>query len=83
LEELEADQAAGDPEESLVDVGTAFVADAQTAVLMEPRDRALDDPALCAKTGAVWLLRARDGGADPAGTQLAAVVAGVVGAVAE
>jgi hypothetical protein len=66
-----------------VDVGAAFVADAQAAVLVQPGDRALDDPALLAEPGAVWLLRPRDRGADPAGAQLAAVAAGVVGAVAE
>jgi hypothetical protein len=33
-----------------VDVGAAFVADAEAAVLVEPADRALDDPTLAAET---------------------------------
>ena len=66
-----------------MDVCAAFVADAQAAVLVQPADRALDDPALFAETGAVRLFRPWDGGADPAGTQFLPVAAGVVGAVAE
>ena len=66
-----------------MDVGAQFVADAQAAVLVQPGDRALDDPALFAQPGAVWLLRPWDRGADAAGAELAAVTAGVVGAVAE
>ncbi len=66
-----------------MDVGAAFVADTEAAVLVQPGDRALDDPALLAEAGAVCLLRLRDRGTDPAGPQLLAVAAGVVGAVAE
>ena len=66
-----------------MDVGAAFVADAQTPVLVQPGDRALDDPALFAEPGAVGLFGSRDRGANPAGAQLMAVAAGVVGAVAE
>ena len=66
-----------------MDVGAAFVAHAQSSVLVEPGDRALDDPALLAEPGAVRLLRSRDRGANPAGAQFLAVAAGVVGAVAE
>jgi hypothetical protein len=32
-----------------VDVGAAFVTDAQSPVLVQPADRALDDPALAAE----------------------------------
>jgi len=35
-------------EKRFVDVGAAFIADAQAAVLVQPTDRALDDPALFA-----------------------------------
>ena len=49
LELFEADQAAGDREEGFVDVGSSFVADAEPPVLVEPGDRALDDPALLAE----------------------------------
>ena len=66
-----------------MDVCAAFVADTESAVLVQPGDRALDDPALLTEPGAVWLLRSWDRGADPAGPQLASVAAGVVGAVAE
>ena len=66
-----------------MDVVASFVADSEAAVLVQPGDRALDDPALLTEPGAVWLLRSWDRGADPAGPQLASVAAGVVGAVAE
>jgi hypothetical protein len=49
LKELEADEAAADCEECFVDVVAALVADAQPPVLMQPRDRALDHPALGAE----------------------------------
>jgi hypothetical protein len=45
-----ADQAAGKGEEGFVDVGAAFVADAQAPVLMQPGQGALDDPALAAES---------------------------------
>lgn len=66
-----------------MDVGAAFVADTEAAVLVQPGDCALDDPALFAEPGAVRLLGSWNRGADAAGAQLAAVAAGVVGAVAE
>ena len=66
-----------------MDVGAPFVADAQASVLVEPGDRALDDPALLAEAGSVRLFGSRDGCADAAGAQLLAVAAGVVGTVAE
>jgi CubicO group peptidase (beta-lactamase class C family) len=59
-----------------VDVGPAFVADTEAAVLVQPGDRALDDPALLAELGAVWLLRSWDRGADPAGANY--VVLGLI-----
>jgi len=46
---FEADEAAGDREEGLVDVGAALEADAESAVLVQPGDRALDHPALLAQ----------------------------------
>ena len=49
VELFEADEAAGDREEGFVDVGASLVADAEAAVLVEPGDRALDDPALLAE----------------------------------
>jgi hypothetical protein len=49
LELFEADQAARDREEGFVDVGATLVADAEAAVLVEPGDRAFDDPTLSAE----------------------------------
>jgi len=66
-----------------VDVGASFVADAEAAVLVEPADRALDDPSLPPEAGAVSGLGVRDDGADAPLAEPAAVAAGVVGAVAE
>jgi hypothetical protein len=83
VEEFEVDQAAGDLEERFVDVGAAFVADAEPAVLVQPGEGALDDPALFAEPGAVWLIVGGDAGADASGAELLAVAAGAVGAVAE
>jgi hypothetical protein len=82
LKELEADQAAADGEERFVDVVASFVADAEAAVLVQPGDRALDDPALGAKPGAVRCLRRRDPRLDAAAAKLAAAFARVVGTVA-
>ena len=45
-----------------MDVGSPIVADAQPAVLVEPGDRALNDPALHAQPGAVLGLALRDPG---------------------
>jgi hypothetical protein len=43
------DEAAGEGEEGFVDVGAAFVADAEAAVLVQPCEGAFDDPALAAE----------------------------------
>jgi hypothetical protein len=69
LECSEADQAAGDRDECFVDVGSAFVAEPQSAVLVEPGERALDDPALAAQPGAVCGSLLRDDGLDPSCSQ--------------
>jgi hypothetical protein len=66
-----------------VDVGAAFVADAQSPVLVQPGDRALDDPALASEPGAVRALWPRDLRLDAALAELAAALPRVVGAVAE
>ncbi len=54
---LEADQAAGDHDERLVDVVAALPPDPQASVLMQPGDRPLDHPALASQAGAVSTLR--------------------------
>jgi hypothetical protein len=71
LEELEADQAAADREERFVNVVATFVADSEASVLMQPGDRALDDPALFAEPGAVRRLGSGDLRLDAAAAQLA------------
>ena len=72
-EGFEADEAAADFEERFVDVVAAFVADAEPAVLVQPGERALDDPALAAEPGAVRTLGLGDPGTDASGAQCAAV----------
>jgi hypothetical protein len=78
-----ADEAAGDREEGLVDVGSSFVAQSQSAVLVQPGEAAFDDPALAAESGAVFVLLAGDLGVDSACVQSIEHVLGVVAAVAE
>jgi hypothetical protein len=56
LELPEANQAAGDVEERLVNVGAALVADTEAPVLVQPGDRTLDDPAFSAEAGAARAL---------------------------
>jgi hypothetical protein len=82
VEEFEADQAAADREERFVDVVAAFVADAQATVLVQPGDRALNDPALLAEPGAVRCFGGGDPRLDAAAAELAPSLARVVGAVA-
>jgi hypothetical protein len=64
-----ADEAAGEGEEGLVDVGAAFVADAQAAVLVQPGGGAFDDPALATESGSVRGVAFGDDGLDAAGTE--------------
>jgi len=82
LQKLEADEAAADRKEGFVDVVSAFVADAEAPVLVQPGDGALDDPALLAEPGTVRALRPGDLRLNAAAVQLAAAVARVVGAIA-
>jgi hypothetical protein len=48
-----------------VDLGSAFVAEAEPAVLVKPGEGALDDPTLAADAGAVWGALVGDHGSDP------------------
>src|SRR5262249_55985755 len=52
-EEVTADHNAAEREECLVDVVAPFEARAQAAHLMQPTDRAFDDPARCSQTAAM------------------------------
>ena len=64
-----------------MDRGPAFVADVETPVAMQPRDRAFHDPAGTAESTAVWTPPSRDLGADAATMKFVAVASGVVGAI--
>ena len=66
LKPPEADEAAADGEEGFVDLVAAVVADEQPFEVVEPGERALDDPADPAKARAVLGLAASDLRADPA-----------------
>jgi hypothetical protein len=78
-----ADEAAGKGEEGFVDVGSAFVADAEASILVQPGEGALDHPALAADSGSVWCVAFGDERLDAAGAELVAVGSGVVAAVGE
>jgi hypothetical protein len=64
-----ADEAAGEVKEGFVDVGAAFVADAEASVLVQPGEGALDDPALAAESGSVWCVAFGDERPDAAGAE--------------
>jgi len=64
-----------------VDVGTFFVAHAQASELMQPGQRALDDPAGFAQSAAVSYLAAGQKRGDAFCTQRVAMGLGIVGAV--
>ena len=53
-----------------MDVVAAFVADAETPILVQPGDRPLDDPALLAEPGAAPAFRPGDFRLDAAAAQL-------------
>jgi hypothetical protein len=64
---FEADEAASEREEGLVDVGATFVPDAEAPVLVEPGKGSFDDPALPAESGSVLCSAFGDDRSDPAG----------------
>jgi len=65
-----------------MDVGATFVADGQPSKAMQPRDRALNDPARHAEAAAVWSPAAREHRGDAARAQTVTVGLRVVAAVA-
>lgn len=77
-----ADFDTSDRQERFVDVGTAFVAHAEPAVLVQPAVGTLDDPSVDPQAAAVIGAAAGQDRLDAAGTQLAAVRLRVVGAIA-
>jgi len=64
-----------------VDLLATVVADDQSLVVVEPRERPLDDPADTPESGAVFGLAAGDLRFDPAGTELAPVLVVVIATV--
>src|SRR5215212_6196663 len=73
FEEALADERAGQVHEGLVQFGAALPADAQAAVLVQPGEGSLDDPAHSPEARAVLGGAAGDDRLDAAGPQLAAV----------
>src|SRR3954470_4678416 len=65
VQEPETDQAAGEPEERLLDLGVAVQAAAQPAERVQPRDGPLDDPAVHAQPAAVPGISGRQDRGDP------------------
>jgi hypothetical protein len=78
---FEADVGAGEGEHGFVDVGAAGVSAGEVAVGVQPGDRSLDHPAVASETGPVAGVAFGDVGCDPAFSQFAAVVLGIVGPV--
>lgn len=66
-----------------MDVGAAVIAAREAAVVVQPGEGALDDPALRPKPGPVLGVALGDLRRDPTVTQLGAMAAAVVGAVGE
>lgn len=60
VESAEADDAAAEAEEALVDVAAVLVADGESSEGVEPGEGAFDDPAPAAEPGAVRCLAAGD-----------------------
>src|SRR5665647_3631549 len=79
----EADDAAGQGEERLVDVGAALVADQQAAEAVQPGDAALHHPALATAARAVLDPATADLRPGPPLADLSAVTVVVVAAVGE
>jgi hypothetical protein len=63
------DDGTTESEERLVNIGTAFVANAQAAELIQPTERALDHPAGSAQAAAMWPARARQSSGDAQSAQ--------------
>ena len=66
-----------------MDRGIALVANPQAAEVVQVREAAFDDPALCAKTGAVLDAAPGDERLDPASPEQTAVLVVVVTAIGE
>lgn len=76
-----ADERGGEGEHGVVDVGAAGVSAGEVAVVVQPGNGALDDPAVASEAGAVLGSATGDHRCDPAGADLGTVGSGVVGTV--
>ena len=77
------DEAGRKAEEGFVDVVASFPSDAEASEAVEPRDRALDNPAMASKAGAVRYSAAGDDRFDALRPDQSAVLVVVIAAVAE
>lgn len=77
----QADHRAAETEESLVDVVTPFVTDAQSSELVKPAEGTFNHPAYTAQTAAVLRVAFRDYRFDPTRPQQHAVQVRVVGSI--
>ncbi|GHA49458.1 hypothetical protein GCM10010329_84530 [Streptomyces spiroverticillatus] len=77
------DEAAGEFEEGLMDVGTPLPTDAEPSVPMQPGESPFHDPAVGAQPTAMTGAAAGDGRHDPLGVDLRTVDVVIVSAVGE
>jgi hypothetical protein len=77
------DEAAGQFEESFVDVGSAFPANVEPAEAVQPGEGPLDHPPVDAESSAVAGVPAGNGGDDAAGSNLVTLDVVIVAAVGE
>jgi hypothetical protein len=76
-----ADEAAAEREEGFVDLVAAVVADEQPFEVVQPGERALDNPACASESRSVLGLTTSDLGGDAASAEFAPVLVVVVAAV--
>jgi hypothetical protein len=81
LEEVPADEDTAQVEEGLVDVSASFVANAESAQLMEPGERAFDHPSVMAETTSMLGVPARQERTDSLSAKDSPVRLGVVASV--
>jgi hypothetical protein len=81
LEKVPADECAAEGEEGLMDTRIAFIADRETAIAMQPGERAFDDPAGRTEPAAMRRAPTREEGDDAAGPQPVAMGLRIVAAI--
>jgi hypothetical protein len=78
---IPADNRAPDAQESLMNISTTFITNSQSAKLMQPRQRALNDPAANAQASAMFLTPAGQQRADTPLTQFIPVWLRIITAI--